>query len=285
MYNLFFSIKIVLINKIIMFEIIQYTFIQNALFVGIILSCVYPLLGAFLVTGRQTIFADMLSHTALVGVGLGFFFNISPHWTITGFSILISFLLVWLLRIAKIPSDALSMLFLSGGLALALLLARLNTDNYVSFESYLFGNILTVSNAEVILLLILSIIIIFLLLILWRPFLLLVTDKELMQTKYKYAVIYEWIFLALVAIIISLSLKIIGGLLISALLVIPSLITRNFVDSFAMACICGVLISFVCILLGIIISILYSQIPASSAIVLTLIGFFIVSMFYRKKII
>lgn len=254
-------------------EMFQYDFMNRALLVGAFTAVSTAILGNFVVTARQAVVSDMLAHTALVGVGLGIYWQISPTSLGLVTTVIGGLLLWWLSRGPRQAPEAISMLLLTGGLATALLLAHLNKNNPVSLDTYLFGSILTITESEMYGFIALNTLIVVLLLALWRPFLTLVFDKDFLQTQSP-KIGYELLFMLLIAGIVGLGLKIIGGLLIGALLVIPVLISQTYARSFSGSVRLSVLANLVAMMVGLTSS-FYLDIPASSGIVLSLIGLYL----------
>lgn len=233
------------------------------------------MLGNFVVTARQAVVSDMLAHTALVGVGLGIFWQVSPTFLAMCMTIIASLVLWWLSRSKDQAPEAISMLLLTGGLATALLLTHLQKDNHIPLSTYLFGSILTITENEMWVFISLSIIIVAVLILCWRSFLTLVFDKVFFKTR-PHAIFYEILFMCLIALVVAIGLKVIGGLLIGALLVIPVLVAQSFGESFRQNVVISVLVNLLAITVGILSS-FYLDVPASSGIVLSLIAIYIVS--------
>lgn len=254
-------------------EVFQYDFMNRALLVGFFTAISTAILGNFIVASRQAVVSDMLAHTALVGVGLGIFWQVSPTYLALLTTLISSVLLWWLSRQPNQAPEALSMLMLTGGLAIALLLAHLNKANPISLDPYLFGSILTVTPTEVIIFIALNLLVIATLLIFWRPFLTHVFDRDFRHSS-RYQSVLEILFMLLIALIVGVGLKVIGGLLIGALLVIPVLIAQSFTHSFKHNVMISVLANLTAVCFGILSS-FYLDIPVSSGIVLSLILLYI----------
>lgn len=255
-------------------EVFEYDFMIRALVVGFFTAISTAMLGNFVVTARQAIVSDMLAHTALVGVGLGIFWQVSPTYLALVTTVIAALTLWWLTQDEKQAPEAFSMLLLTGGLATALLLTHLNKDNPISLHTYLFGSILTITQTELYEFIILNVFIISVLLLFWRSFLTLVFDRDFLQTQ-RYKTFYEISFMLLIAFMVGIGLKVIGGLLIGALLVIPVLIAQPLVRSFSGSVWVSILANVVAVAGGTISS-FYLDIPASSGIVLSLILIFFV---------
>jgi len=254
-----------------LFDILSLDFAQRALFVGMMAGVVAGILGSYVVAGRHAVFSDMLAHTSLAGVGIGLFFNISP---LGGALIIacISAYLLWLFSRQKdITSESITMVFLSGGLALALLFAHFAKDNPLSLETFLFGSILTVRPEEVWYFALASVGILLFLTFFGGKLKTIVLDPVYAESRFRSSKWIELGFLLSMAILVGLSLKVVGGLLIGALLVIPVVISQMFCGSFRLVMFWSVIWNIIAIILGIALS-FWLDVPTGSAIVLTLIG-------------
>lgn len=256
-------------------DVFQYDFMNRAFIVGVFTAICTAILGNFVVTARQAIVSDMLAHTALVGVGLGIFWQLSPTYLAMCTTVIAALLLWWLSRDKDQAPEAISMLLLTGGLAAALLLTHLQKDNHTPLSTYLFGSILTITESEMWSFIALSIVIVVALLLCWKPLLTLVFDKDYLRTQ-PHAIFYEILFMILIALVVGIGLKVIGGLLIGALLVIPVLIAQSYGKSFRQNVSISVVVNIVAVAAGILAS-FYFDVPASSGIVLSLIALYICS--------
>ena len=256
-------------------EVFQYEFMNRALIVGVFTAICTAMLGNFVVTARQAVVSDMLAHTALVGVGLGIFWQLSPTYLAMCTTVIAAIILWWLSRSKDQAPEAISMVLLTGGLATALLLTHIQKDNPIALDTYLFGSILTITEREMWSFIFLSVIISGVLLLCWKQFLTLVFDKDFFKTK-PYAIFYEILFMVLIALVVGVGLKVIGGLLIGALLVIPVLIAQPFGKSFRRNVWISVFVNLLAVTAGIFAS-FYFDVPTSSGIVLSLIALYIAS--------
>ncbi len=254
-------------------EVLNYDFMVRAFVVGFFTAISTAILGNFVVTARQTMASGMLSHTALVGVGLGIFWQVSPTNLALLTTLIFALILWWGSRKSTQAPEAFSMLLIAGGLAFTLLLVHLNKDNPIALDTYLFGSILTITKNEMWIFVGLNLLIISILIYLWRPFLILVFDQDFLQTK-PYKTFYEITFMMLIALIVGIGLKIIGGLLISGLLVIPVLIAQTFSRSFIGNVYGSIMSNISAVLVGVTSS-FYFDIPASSGIILSLVVLYV----------
>jgi len=256
-------------------EVFEYEFMTRALIVGVFTAICTAMLGNFVVTARQAVVSDMLAHTALVGVGLGILWQLSPTFLAICSTIISGIFLWWLSRDKDQAPEAISMLLLTGGLATALLLTHFQKDSPIGLETYLFGSILTITESEMWSFIVLSVVISSVLIFFWKSFLTLVFDKEFFKTQ-RYSVVYEILFMILIALVVGIGLKVIGGLLIGALLVIPVLTAQSLGNSFRHNVWISVGVNLVAVTAGIFTS-FYFDVPTSSAIVLSLIALYVAS--------
>jgi len=240
------------------------------------------LIGPFVVQSRQAIASDMFAHIALAGIGAALFFGLAPWWGALPALLVVSTLLWWLLTKESYSPDSLAMFFLSGGLALALAFVHVAKNQTFSFESYLFGSILTITGIELLVMWGLTLLVGGIVLSLWYP---LIGSVQIPTYTIPYSktpqlirLIYFW----LLAIVIWVGIKTIGGLLIGALLVIPTLTVRPFVQSFRALTISTVITALGAVILGLFIALLI-DLPPSSLIIFTLIGFFVLSRLIGLK--
>ena len=150
-------------------EIFQHEFIIRALVVGLCTAVSAAILGNFVIAARQAVVSDMLAHTALVGVGIGIAWQASPSaWAMVA-TLVSGYVLWWLTRDQKQAPEAIAILILTGGLALALLLVHLNRDHPTPLETYLFGSLLTITPSETWFFIAVNIIITGSVFVFWRP--------------------------------------------------------------------------------------------------------------------
>lgn len=264
-------------------ELLSYTFIQYALVGGLGMAILAGILGPFVVQSKQSIASDMFAHVALAGIGGALLIGINPWWGALPTLLLVSTLLWWLLDSDAYSSDSLAMFFLSGGLALALAFVHIARNTTFSFENYLFGSILTLTTADLVAILFSVLLVSLLVWYFWYPLIGATQNPRYMipfkRTPQRVLLLYFWIL----AVVVWVGIKTIGGLLIGALLVIPVLTAKNWGASFRSLVIISILVSVVSVLLGLLIA-LYVDLPPSSLIIGVLIFLFILQSLSLKSI-
>lgn len=263
-------------------ELLTYTFVQYAFIGGIAISILAGILGPFVVQSKQSIASDMFAHVALAGIGGALLFGVSPWWGALPALIIVSTLIWWLLDSETHSPDSLAMFFLSGGLALALAFVHVAKNTNFSFENYLFGSILTLNITDIYAIVFSTIVVVCLVWYLWYP-LIGATQNPRYQIPFSNTprfilLLYFW----LLAIVVWIGIKTVGGLLIGALLVIPVLTARKWVSSFKSLVLTSVAISVSSVITGLSIA-LYIDLPPSSLIIGTLISMFIIQSIIKKS--
>jgi len=255
-------------------ELLTYTFVQYAFIGGIAMAVLAGLLGPFVVQSRQSIASDMFAHVALAGIGAALLVGASPWWGALPALIIVSSLIWWLLDSGKYSPDALAMFFLSGGLALALAFVHVARDTVFSFENYLFGSILTLTDIDLVAIVVSTALVVGMVWYLWYP-LLGATQSPRYLIPFRHTPkVVQLLFFWLLAIVVWIGIKTIGGLLIGALLVIPVLTARNWATSFKKLVCISTAVSVVSVSLGLTIA-LYVDLPPSSLIIGTVIALFV----------
>ena len=149
-------------------EIFQYDFILRGIIAGVAIGIIAPAIGIFLVLKRYSLIADTLAHVSLAGVALGLFFGLNPLVTALGSSVMASVAIEKLRTTKKIYGESALALFLSGSLALAVVILSLARGFNANLFSYLFGSIVTVSINDVYLILTLVVIVVISLFIFYK---------------------------------------------------------------------------------------------------------------------
>ncbi|SHK39573.1 metal ABC transporter permease [Tepidibacter formicigenes] len=261
----------------------SYTFIKNAFMAAILASIVCGMIGTIIVEKRLVSMSGGIAHTSFGGIGLGYLLGIEPIIGGLIFSIIASLSISKIKRKTNTNSDTLIGMFWSVGMALGILFISLTPGYPPDMTSYLFGDILTVSTLYIKMMLILSIIIIISITSLfnyWRAYLF---DEEFAKVLGVNILVLEYFLYILIALSIVILIKVVGIILVLALLTIPpataKLFTYNLKDIMILSSLFGIIFS----LSGLYIS-YQCNIPSGSTIILlSVIGYFI-STIIRKII-
>src|ERR687886_1178750 len=182
------------------FEILQFGFMQRALISGIAVAVGCSVIGLFLVLRKQSLYGDALSHVAFGGIAIGLFTNIYPIWTAFAVSILASLGITKLRESTKIPSDSAVAVLLSAGLAVGVVLISLAGGFTLDLYSFLFGNILLISIQDEEIIVIASAMILSILYFVYRKLIYITFDEEQAKVSGIHVSELNYLFIVLASI-------------------------------------------------------------------------------------
>lgn len=247
-----------------------YTFLEHAILASLITAIVAPTIGFFLVLRRQALMADTLAHVSLAGVAAGILLGLNPLATAlfvaTGSSIAIEHL-----KTRRIASEWALALFLYGSLAVAIILFSLGKNVGGKVTSFLFGNLLTVTTADLILMATLGSVVVATVSIFWRQLLAITFDETFARTIGLPVSRLTTLLAALTAAVITLSIPTLGVLLIGAMISIPVIAALQIRTSAVATLMYAIGIALIGTIFGLTLSLTLNIAPAGS-IVLTLIS-------------
>lgn len=259
-------------------------FVLYALAAGIALALVVGPLGSVVVWRRMAYFGDTLAHAALLGVALAIAAEQLPMVGVGLIGILIAILLFWLEKQRDLSTDVLLGILSHSALALGLIvLSIIQSQGYnINLMSYLFGDLLAVSQADIVLMFAVAFIILLVFSQILSPLISISVNEELARVDGVAVGKVRFVFMILLALVIAVSLKVVGILLITALLIIPAANARLFSKSPRQMVFVSVLFAVFAVLLG-----LYSSfnwdLPAGPAIVVTASALFFISRLFFNR--
>lgn len=265
-----------------MLEILQYGFIQRGLAAGLIIALIAPLIGIFLVLRRYSLIADTLSHVSFAGVAFGFLIGINPVLTAIIASVLSSVVIEKLRKTQRIYGESALSLFLSGSLAIAIVLISLNHGFNANISNYLFGSILTVQSSDLYLIAGAGIVVVLAIIALYKELVFISFDEEAAQVSGIPVNAINTLFIVLAAVTVALAIPVVGILLISALVVVPVLTAIQFKKGFKQTVFLAEFFSIISVISGIVVS-YYLNLSSGGTIVLLALLFFVLSLIWNKK--
>jgi len=269
-----------------MIEILQYEFMQRALISGIAISISCSLIGLFLILKRFSLFGDAISHVAFGGIALGLFLKSNPIWVSLIVSIIGALAIIKLNSSKRIYSDSSISVLLSLGLAMGLVLISLSGGFSIDITSYLFGSILLVNTEETLSTILLSVIVITFVIFYYKKLIYLVFNEEQALVNGINTVVLNILFITLATIAIVMSIRLIGVLMVSSLLIIPNVSSLLLGYGFKKTILFSICFSLISVILGIILAFEWNITP-SGMIVITSAGIFFgvnVLKFFSSKI-
>ena len=214
-----------------MLELLQYEFIQNAIAAGILASIACGIIGVYVVVKRIVFISGGIAHASFGGIGLGYYLGINPILGVLPFSIASALIMGVISKRSRLPEDTSIGILWAMGMSIGILLVGLKPGYAPDLMTYLFGNILTVPLSDIILMLILDGIIILVVYAFYKEFLALCFDEEYttvlgVPTEHLYLVL-----LSLIALTVVVLIKVVGIILVLALLTIPAAFSRQFTSN------------------------------------------------------
>jgi zinc transport system permease protein len=265
-----------------MIELFQYGFVARAFEAGLIVAIIAPLIGIFLVLRRYSLIADALSHISLAGVALGLLLNVNPLITALIASVVSSVFIERLRLSKKVYGDTALALFLSGSLALAIVIIGFAHGASVDLFSYLFGSIVTVTESNIATIAVIGIIVIASIVLFYKELVFVTFDEVGAQVSAIPTRLINTVLIMLAAVTVALSIPIVGVLLISALLIIPVTAALQFHVSFKKTIMIAECISIFSVLSGIVASYYFNTSTGATIVLIAIILFGLIYLLKRK---
>jgi len=259
---------------------LQYSFMQNALMVSVLISILCPFIGVFLVLRRHSMMGDTLAHSSFAGVALGIMFNFNPIISSFIFTSICGFLIELMRNYYKKYAELILVitLTLSVGIAITIISAG---NIGASINTYLFGSILTVSKQELMTVFILSIITVITLIALYDKLIYITFDEEGAKIAGIKVTLINYVFALLVGATISVSIRIIGILVLSSMLAVPVATAFQLKKSFKLTLTFSIIFGFIDVIVGLISSYYINSAPGGT-IALTSVFMLILVIVFKK---
>ena len=263
-------------------EMLQWDFMKNALLAILIMSPLFGLMSTMIVTGKMSFFSDALGHSAFTGIAIGCIFGIAaPTWGAVAFSIAFSLLFSFVRSRSSQAADTLIGVFSSTAVALGIFIATLGGGSFTKYNTYLIGDILSVTPAQIGTLgLILVVVVIFWVLFSNRLTLTAI-HPQLASSRGIPVGLSQTLFTTAIAVVVTLSISSVGLLILNSLLVLPAASARNVARNLRQYHLFSVAFALVAGIGGLVIS-YYLGSSAGAAISLVLALIFAVSFCLRK---
>lgn len=268
-----------IINQVL--EAFSQVFIQKALLSGIFIAVSASILGVFLVLKNMSLIGDGLAHVSFAAIAIGLLFSNEPLTFAIPLVILASFLVLKLKESAKINEDSTIGMLSSFSMAVGIIIASVAKGFNVDLFSYLFGSILFITNSELIISILVSIFIIIVVLIFYEDLFAVSFDENFAKVNGINVKRIDYLLSLLTSITIILGIRIVGTLLISSLIVFPSITALQLKKGFKLTLLYSALFSVLSLIIGIIFSYIIN-IPSGASIVIANACFMLITMFWGK---
>ncbi len=258
-------------------EMLSYPFLVRAAIVGLLVSLCAALLGVSLVLKRYAMIGDGLSHVGFGALAIAMALNAAPLAVAIPIVVLAAFFLLRISENSKIKGDAAIALISTSALAIGVIVISYTTGMNTDVYNYMFGSILAMSNGDVALSVVLSVIVLLLFFLFYHKIFALTFDETFAQATGAKTGLYKILIAFLTAITIVLGMRMIGTLLITSLIIFPTLTSMRVCKRFRSVVLCSALLSVVCFLSGLIFSYLYATPTGASIVVANLLAFLLFS--------
>ncbi len=260
---------------------LNYTFIQRAYLAGSFIAVLCAMLGLFLVLRKLSLIGDGLSHVSFGAIALGLFLGIYPFYVAIPLVLIASYFILKLTEKAKMYGDAAIGVVSSLSIASGVILASLSKGFNVDLFSYLFGNILAISTQEVYLSLGLSMAVLLVIILLYNDFFSATFDEEYARITGIQTKRLHLILTSLTAVTVVLAVKVVGIMLVSALLILPAVTALQIAKGFKTAMLIAISASVISVLFGITAS-FFLDLPAGATLVIINVMIFTIALSIKK---
>jgi len=249
-------------------ELLTLPFMQRAILAGLVLGLLLSYLGIFVTLRKMAFFSDGIAHAALAGAAIGLLTRFSPLLSALIFSMLLAALVYWLEKKSSLSSDAIIGIMFTSGMALGVVLISLRPGYQPELISYLFGNILAIRRIDLALIMVMAAVILAFIFTHKRKLTLLALDREMACMAGINPDLYELLLYIMLACALVLGIRVLGVILVSAILIIPVSTARLLSRSFKALTWLTVLVAEFTILAGVFLS-FFLDLPTGAVIVLT----------------
>ena len=258
-------------------EMLSYTFLVRAVIVGLLVSLCASLLGVSLVLKRYSMIGDGLSHVGFGALAVATAMNVAPLTVSIPVVVLAAFLLLRISENSKIKGDAAIALISTSALAIGVIVISVTTGMNTDVCNYLFGSILAMSHSDVQLSVVLSVVVLILFVLFYNKIFAVTFDETFSRAVGTKAGIYNMLLAILTAITIVLGMRMMGAMLISALIIFPALTSMRICKRFKTVILCSAVVSVTCFFIGVVLSYWYSLPTGASVVAVNIIAFLLFS--------
>jgi zinc transport system permease protein len=263
-----------------MLEALQFEFMRNALMAGLLTSVACGVIGTFVVVNRIVFLSGGIAHAAYGGIGLAFFFGLPFVVGTLGFALLVAMVMAVVTLKARHRSDTIIGVLWAIGMALGVILLDLSPGYNVDLMSFLFGSILAVPTADLWLMLVLNILILLTVGYFYNDFLALSYDEDFAKLRGVRVKLLYFVLLAMVALSVVMIIRIVGLILVIALLTIPPYIAEKHSGSLRAMMFISFLLSCLFTMVGLWVSYVFNLTSGATIIMVAGVCFFI-SLFFE----
>lgn len=257
-------------------ELLEYAFFRNALLGSLFASIACGIIGTYIVSRRLVFISGGITHASFGGLGIGFYFSLPPILSAMVFSIFSAFGIQWLSRKQGVREDSAIAVFWSLGMALGIMLTFLTPGYAPNLSEYLFGNILTITPADIVALAFLSLVLVLFFAFFYHAIVSVSFDTEFAQTRRIPTQFIEYTLMLFISVTIVLSIRLVGIVLLMSLITVPQMTANLFTVKYSKIIYLSILLSFVGCVAGLLLS-YYLNVPSGAFIIFVLIIMFFIT--------
>ena len=272
------------IDFLLPFQWLSHTFMKNAFIAILIITPLFGLLSTMVVSNKMSFFADSLGHGAFTGIALGILLGgMDPMWGATLFSVCFAIAITVIKNKGTSSTDTIIGVFSSMSIALGLVLMSFSSS-LSKFSSYLVGDLLSISQGQIVLLIFVFIAVITLWVLIFNKLLVTSLNTSLSNSRGMNTLLIEIIFTCTIAVIVTITIRWVGLLIINSLLVLPAAAARNISKNVRQYHLFSILIAIFSGIVGLIISYYLNTVTGATIVLVASVIFFITLLAKRKFI-
>ena len=264
-------------------EMLRWAFMKNALMAFLVMSPLFGLMSTMIVTGKMSFFSDALGHSAFTGIAIGAICGIaSPTWAAVGFSVIFALLFSYVRSRSNQAADTIIGVFSSAAVALGIFIATLGGSSFTKYNTYLIGDVLSVTPEQIGMLAIVLVCVVIFWVIYSNPLTLTAIHPHLASSRGIPVKLSQTIFTTAIAVVVTLTISSVGLLILNSLLVLPAASARNVAKNLRQYHLISVIFALIAGISGLTLS-YFLGCSAGAAISLILALIFCVSFCLRKR--
>ena len=272
-----------IIDALFPFGFLKFAFMKNAFMGVLLITPLVGLIGTMIVNNKMSFFSDALGHSALTGIALGVMFGVNNYIiSMMAFSIIFAICISAITDLEISSADTIIGVFSSIAMALGIVMLSKN-GGFSKYSNYLIGDILSIHANEILMLLFILIVVLIIWVLSFNKLLISSINSDLAYSKGISVKFYKNLFMVLVAMIVSVSIKWVGILIINSLLVLPAASSRNIAKNMRTYHIMSVVFSLVSGLLGLVLSFYIGTAAGGTIVLVSAVIFFITFFINRLK--
>lgn len=268
-----------ILEALIPYDFISYDFMKNALIAILIITPLFGILGTMIVNNKLAFFSDALGHSAFTGMAIGIILGISDtNISMVVFAVIFALLLNKIKHMNRISNDTIISVFSSLSTAIGLVILS-RGGNFSKYSSFLVGDILSITPKEILLLYLIFVVTVFVWCFCFNKLHAISLNTSLAKSKHISIGFFDNIFVILIALIVMLSIKWVGILIINALLILPAASARNLAENMREYHLFSIIIAMFSGVLGLLLSFFLSLATGPTIVIIASIIFFITLCF------